>query len=111
MRLIDADKLSELIKELIQRWNPKNEYGLGRINSYEFVMKVIETNSTVTVNCKDCDGYEAGYSAGIHDATRPIGEWIQYRKGHYTGVKCSLCDTIMDFTTNYCPKCGAKMTK
>ena len=37
------------------------------------------------------------------------GNWIQYRKGHYTGVKCSLCDTIMDFTTNYCPKCGADM--
>lgn len=25
---------------------------------------------TVAVNCKDCDGYEAGYSAGLKDAKR-----------------------------------------
>ena len=30
----------------------------------------------VAVSCKDCDGYEAGYSAGLKDAERPIGEWI-----------------------------------
>ena len=58
-----------------------------------------------------CDDYKHYHCDGCNGNTieRPQGKWIQYRKGHYTGVKCSLCDTIMDFTTNYCPKCGAKM--
>lgn len=34
----------------------------------------LENAPTVAVNCKDCDGYEAGYSAGVRDTERPQGE-------------------------------------
>ena len=40
------------------------------------VMKLIDNAPTVAVNCKDCDGYEAGYSAGLKDAERPQDGWV-----------------------------------
>ena len=40
----------------------------------ECVMNAIDNAPTVAVDCKDCDGYEAGYSAGLKDAERPQGE-------------------------------------
>ena len=40
------------------------------------VIMTINNAPTVAVDCKDCDGYEAGYSAGLKDAERPQGEWI-----------------------------------
>ena len=40
------------------------------------IIATIDNAPTVAVNCKDCDGYEAGYSAGLKDAERPIGEWV-----------------------------------
>ena len=47
MRLIDADLLKEKIEELMPRWNKEEPYGMGRINSYEFVIDVIDNSPTV----------------------------------------------------------------
>lgn len=55
-----------------------------------------------------CDDYKYYHCDGCNGNEKSLqGKWIQYRKGHYIGVKCSECDTIQDYTTNYCPKCGA----
>ena len=35
---------------------------------------IIDNTPTVAVNCKDYDGHEAGYSAGLKDAERPQGD-------------------------------------
>ena len=37
------------------------------------VDSIIDNAPTVAVNCKDCDGYETGYSAGLKDAERTQG--------------------------------------
>ena len=58
MRLIDADALKEALYEEYEA----REHYIG-----EIMLKAIDNAPTVTVNCKDCDGYEAGYSAGLKD--------------------------------------------
>lgn len=40
----------------------------------EFYEQIIDNAPTVVVDCKNCDGYEAGYSAGVRDTERPQGE-------------------------------------
>ena len=93
---------------------------------------IINNAPTVAVNCKDCDGYEAGYSAGLKDAERPQGdifpmeivagkcpieaggncplkpqgEWIKCG----WSIRCSICNYDMPYSVrNFCPNCGAKM--
>lgn len=41
------------------------------LNDFE---DLIDNAPTVVVDCKNCDGYEAGYSAGMRDTERPQGE-------------------------------------
>lgn len=43
------------------------------------VIMTIDNAPTVVVDCKNCDGYEAGYSAGVRDTERPQGEWIMFK--------------------------------
>lgn len=63
MRLIDADKL-------------KYKFGINFSKKpeaqaiYQHLIDIVDDCPTVAVNCKDCDGYEAGYSAGLKDAER-----------------------------------------
>ena len=67
MRLIDADALIK-------------QFELCRLSKNE-IYQIIHESPTVeerpTINCKDCDGYEAGYSAGLKDAEKPQGEWVR----------------------------------
>ena len=81
------------------------------------IYKAIDKAPTVVVNCKDCDGYEAGYSAGVRDTERPHGAWINHRNdsGHNI-ADCSLCGKTMqwhdedeDGVPRYCWYCGAAM--
>ena len=37
------------------------------------------------------------------------GHWIDEQKGRWIYAKCSLCNTVHDVRSNYCPTCGAKM--
>ena len=76
---------------------------------FEEVLLLIDNAPTVAVDCKDCDGYEAGYSAGLKDAERPQGEWID-RMSDKGYVECSFCHKqITGGDLNFCVKCGAKM--
>lgn len=60
IRLIDANALLSQIPTIEDK--------------YKIVRKLIDNAPTVVVDCKNCDGYEAGYSAGVHDTERPQGE-------------------------------------
>ena len=97
MRLIDADALKKTVFnnfDNLQAYFPKDF--IEEIDNAPTVEPTFGVFKSIC--CEDCDKNE-----------RPQGKWLQFLKGHYSGVKCSLCDTIMDFTTNYCPKCGAYM--
>ena len=102
MRLIDADALKkEVSKKKV----------VGRFNT----LSLIDAAQTVVVNCKDCDGYEAGYSAGLKDAERPKGEWTDLSTdGRHIGwIACSVCGqeppSESNLATDFCPNCGADM--
>lgn len=81
-------------------------------------------NERPQVNCKNCDGYEAGYSAGLKDAERPQGKWITRHKQNSFGkdIVCFECDkcgkytlpiihTMITESLGVCPNCGANMRK
>lgn len=96
----------------------------------EIVKEEIDNTPTIAVNCKDCDGYEAGYSAGLKDAERPQGEWVKGREisrtmlGNkvehidYSDYTCSNCGLVLENLFywhdgspfyKFCPNCGADM--
>lgn len=64
--LISREALKE---ELSNLWNYDADYSI-----FKQIETLIDNAPTVAVNCKDCDGYEAGYSAGSKDAERPQGD-------------------------------------
>lgn len=39
------------------------------------------------------------------------GQWIDEQKGRWIYAKCSLCNTVHDVRSNYCPTCGAMMSE
>lgn len=77
--------------------------------------KELIDNAPPVVDCKNCDGYEAGYSAGMRDTERTQGEWIIIKSplSNETIVKCDKCgdefigNDVEDY--NFCPNCGADM--
>ena len=76
IRLIDA----EALKKAIEKYRNLNCVSTSTIIGVRNVMYLIDNAPTVAVNCKDCDGYEAGYSAGLKDAERPQGEYVDISK-------------------------------
>lgn len=42
---------------------------------------------------------------------RPQGEWLPNYTSQFRdpGRQCSLCGKVVEFSENYCPKCGAYM--
>lgn len=117
MRLIDADALLEHLN--------KNWYGdvteeikrAPTIKTYCYFCGQAEhgIKTRPTVNCKDCDGYEAGYSAGLKDAERPKGKWMFDSAGNMQCTNCNfalgnkLVKKIHPFVFSFCPDCGADM--
>lgn len=113
MRLIDADKL---IKEFLNVCRTEFEVK-NKCMTDENVLHLIYDAPTIkpTITCKECDGYEAGYSAGRHDA-RPKGEWIEIPVErdllYNTGIKytCSICGRGNCYgKPPFCMYCGADM--
>lgn len=37
------------------------------------------------------------------------GHWIDHQDGRWIYAKCSMCGTVHDIQSNFCPNCGAKM--
>ena len=81
-------------------------------------------------NCKKCEHFpvcmwngQKQDDCGFYKEERPQGEWIR----HIRSIECSVCknkffaddenencqdyEPCIDFNFNYCPNCGAKMTK
>ena len=45
------------------------------------------------------------------DEARGVGEWIDYQQGRWVYAQCSECGTVHDVRSNYCPSCGARMSR
>ena len=89
---------------------------------YKHILDLIDNAPAIAINCKDCDGYEAGYSAGLNDAERTKGEWIKVKEEIMSVdtvaiYKCSKCErviaTLPSKLAKYYPfcHCGADMRK
>ena len=116
MRLIDADNLKFKFEINFSK-KPEAQA------IYQHLIDIVDDCPTVAVDCSHCDGYEAGYSAGLKDAERPQGEWIMQRHDldgcFYTCSNCGRMirvsrfiddpddnETLADYP--FC-HCGAKM--
>ena len=102
MRLIDADALIKKFMNVCRtEFEVKNKCMTDE-NALHLIYDVPTVEPTIT--CKECDGYEAGYSAGQHDA-RPKGGWIGKAGEYY----CNKCYGKLWYRSDYCPQCGADM--
>ena len=54
------------------------------------------------------NAYDEGYEQGKNDAVKH-GHWMHYIMGKWVYAKCSVCGTVHDVSSNYCPNCGARM--
>lgn len=107
VRLIDANALKY-----------KNLAEVNGRLTYVLTAEEIDNAPTIAINCKDCDGYEAGYSAGLNDAERSKGEWklSVISKSGIDWYKCSVCGREIHTTEEmlkdypFC-HCGADMRK
>lgn len=122
--VIRATATIDFICEVIMTINnaptvePRIEYGT---DGQPYILSITNgIEERPTINCKDCDGYEAGYSAGLKDAEIPQGKWIciddpDDPDDQLNRYKCSECGRIIriyDWQTfadyPYC-HCGADM--
>lgn len=112
--LISRSELKKTFEEVYPL--ATNEMG-GVVNKQ--IYDTIDNAPTVAVNCRDCDGYEAGYSAGLKDAERPHGEWARTGLDYFNNFyKCSLCgrEILLSQGDNLLEEypfchCGADMRK
>lgn len=62
-----------------------------------------------------CQSIPADICEVVEDDTVPVvhGRWGWRENGgpYYYNCVCSVCGRANDFQSNYCPSCGAKMTK
>ena len=106
VRLIDADKLKKAFAEYGEKAKFLQDFCQKLIDNAPTVESDIESDIEVATK----DAYEQGYTDGWKERfgepdERPHGEW----KMDSIGAYCSNCHTHPDFTSNFCPFCGADM--
>lgn len=109
---ISRETIEKIIVGMLEKWADGYSYiEIPTDDAIREMKSAIDNAKPVAVNCKDCDGYEAGYSAGLKDAERPQAEWVIVKDKKYgDNVKCPFCGKELAGTDlNFCCKCGAKM--
>lgn len=95
MRLIDADKLEDVLAKHQTHYYGDSDYYEGI--SQGFNLAIYDVKETPTIDAE------------------PIryGEWIgKPMIGGYSRMRCSVCDNVFldnKKKWNYCPNCGARM--
>lgn len=92
------------------------DYENGIIDGYDFCLDEIDNAPTVELTEEQAIDklHETGWIIR-HDkemTERPQGKWISNNKTQpfcNPGRSCSLCGKIVEFSENFCPKCGADM--
>lgn len=89
--------------DLISRSELKEAIKDSGYSHYFEIFDIIDNAPTVAVNCKNCDGYEAGYSAGLKDAKNEVIELFNkydilllHRDGKIVPVKNSTRQECYD---------------
>lgn len=78
------------------------------VQSYGFNVDKAELEKALKY---DRDQYEKGYADARKNYEKPHGKWIPNCNSEYInyGRHCSLCGRNVEFSENFCPKCGADM--
>lgn len=84
MKLIDGDKLAEMLRS---ETVPMTEYGKGIHDGFAFAIAQIET---------------------MEEAVR-VGHWVDWSMLGELKFECSECDAISKRKWKFCPHCGARM--
>ena len=104
MRLIDADLLKETFDLYTDRKGYLKADPIDLIDNAPNVEGEILTEEAYSDLCLRAS------------KERPQGEWIHNETSKYSslfcsnpGRHCSICGRVVEFSENYCPKCGAQM--
>lgn len=87
------------------------------------IKSITLTNKQAAELIRKYDAYGCGYchqggeeypeafemAAKALEAEPQHGQWIDEQDGRWIYAKCSLCGTVHNTKTNYCPHCGADM--
>lgn len=86
---ISRETIEKIIVGMLEKWADGYSYiEIPTDDAIREMKSAIDNAKPVAVNCKDCDGYEAGYSAGLKDAERPQGECRTCRHRDPEDKKC-----------------------
>lgn len=104
MRLGDLDALKEVIKAnhyLLSAKNNSTDYGMFTTG----IMQAIDNAPSVDLWQLRQEATENALKKAEVLYGRPQGEW----KLDSIGVYCNQCNTHPDYSSAFCPNCGAKM--
>ena len=108
--MIDLISREELKKDLKQYFTDGVLDGVSAKLVFNQILHDIDNAPTVPL-----PDFKEGYKQAIIDGktnySRPQGEWIGRGNGTIInyGRSCSLCGKVVEFSENYCPRCGAYM--
>ena len=114
MRLIDADKLKEVISSnhyLLSAKHNSTDYGMFTTG----IIEAIDNAQPVEQNWRFY--YDHGYAQAKRDFERPHGKWIEGENGN---IKCNKCGCEIRYSylignksdfPKFCCDCGADMRK
>lgn len=88
-RYIDADALIEAIRN--ELWDWCSVYGITSAAVLKQTITDIQNVPTAEV------------------VERKRGKWKDFTMGSWVCAQCSVCGTVHDTKTKFCPNCGAQM--
>lgn len=109
MRLIDADELKKILSEEITRRFVRWDKTITVTEWETFTRDVIDNAPTVEAVEFEYHSklLKQAYQKGKN--IRPQGEWIRTAIYGQTCYECNQCQIHQEYTTKFCPNCGARM--
>lgn len=111
-RLLDVAELKNEIRHrcVLSELNAHRPLCYGETDLFEILDGIPEADA---VSLKDYQSMERTVnklSKALADA-KPIkhGRWIDVQEDKWVYARCSVCETLHDVKSNYCPNCGSRM--